>query len=102
MKMQTLLETHVTDQHLSPELIRRQPMSADVFAARCTTITKTLKGHEAHRALDLLTNALLEDLGYGAGIAIFEQAVTHWHADADPYPYNGPCPDCERGPHKDR
>lgn len=26
--------------------------------------------------------------------AIFEAAVAHWHAEADAYPYAGPCPDC--------
>lgn len=54
-----------------------------------------MRGHEAHRALDLLTNDVLRELGYGEGIDIFEAAVAHWHAEAHPYPYVGPCPDCE-------
>jgi hypothetical protein len=65
------------------------------FAARARAITAASCGHEAHRALDYLTNDVLRALGYGEGIDIFEAAVAHWHDAADPYPYRGPCPDCE-------
>lgn len=56
------------------------------FARRCREIVATLPGHPAHRALDLLTNDVLRDLGYGAGIDIFEAAVRDWHRDGLPYP----------------
>lgn len=69
--------------------------SPAAFAERCRAITATMHGHAAHQALDLLTNAVLSSLGYGEGIAIFELAVARWHSAGDPYPYAGPCPDCE-------
>jgi hypothetical protein len=72
-----------------------QPISPDAFALRAREIVRTLSGHEAHRALDILTNDVLRALGYGEGIDIFEGAVAHWHAAAHPYPHRGPCPDCE-------
>jgi hypothetical protein len=65
------------------------------FADRCREIVETSRGHEAHRALDLLTNDVLRSLGFGEGINIFERAVDHWHREADPYPYSASCPDCE-------
>lgn len=65
------------------------------FAARAREIVAASCGHEAHRALDILTNDVLRALGYGEGVDIFEAAVAHWHDAADPYPYRGPCPDCE-------
>ena len=71
-------------------------MTPEAFAAHCRRIVETMRGHAAHRALDLLTNDVLHALGYGEGVAIFESAVAHWHGDADPYPYGGPCPDCAR------
>jgi hypothetical protein len=71
------------------------PISPEDFAARAHAIVALSSGHEAHRALDILTNEVLRGLGYGAGIDIFETAVAHWHDAADPYPYRGPCPDCE-------
>ena len=70
-------------------------ISPEEFAARARAIVAASCGHEAHRALDILTNDVLRGLGYGEGIDIFETAVAHWHAAADPYPYRGPCPDCE-------
>lgn len=68
----------------------------DAFAAECARIVETMRGHEAHRALDLLTNQVLNSLGFGEGIAVFERAVAHWHAAADVYPYPAACPDCRR------
>lgn len=70
-------------------------MSPETFAERCREIVTTTRGHGAHRALDLLTNDVLNSLGYGEGIRIFEAAVAHWHAESHPYPYAGPCPNCE-------
>ena len=71
-------------------------MTAEEFAIRAREIVATMHGHAAHRAIDLLTNEVLRGLGYGEGIDIFENAVSHWH-DADAaYPHGGPCPDCER------
>jgi len=68
------------------------------FARRCREIVATMPGHPAHRALDLLTNDILRDLGYGAGIEIFEAAVRDWHRQGQPYPApTGPhWIDCER------
>ena len=71
-------------------------ITPEEFAARARTIVETMRGHAAHRAIDLLTNNVLRGLGYGAGIEVFEDAVGHWHdAEAD-YPHAGQCPDCER------
>jgi hypothetical protein len=70
-------------------------MTPQTFTIRCLEITSSLRGHEAHRALDLLTNDVLRALGYGEGVAVFEASVAHWHAARDPYPYSGPCPNCE-------
>lgn len=72
------------------------PMSAEEFAARAHRIVQTMRGHAAHRAIDLLTNDVLRGLGYGEGIEIFESAVAHWHNADTIYPHSGPCPDCER------
>ncbi len=69
--------------------------NAETFAAKCREIVASQCGHRAHRALDLLTNDVLRSLGFGEGIAVFEAAVARWHSAADPYPYAGPCPDCE-------
>jgi hypothetical protein len=74
---------------------RKVPMSPRNFAARCEHIVGSMRGHAAHRALDLLTNELLNSLGYSAGISIFEAAVALWHSEAHQYPYSGPCPACE-------
>jgi len=71
-------------------------MSAEEFADRARQIVETMRGHAAHRAIDLLTNEVLRGLGYGEGIEIFENAVGHWHEAAAAYPHGGPCPDCER------
>jgi len=71
-------------------------MSAQEFADRARHIVETMKGHAAHRAIDLLTNDVLRGLGYGEGIDIFEAAVGHWHEPDQVYPHSGPCPDCER------
>lgn len=65
------------------------------FAAACREIVASRRGHDAHRALDLLTNEVLRGLGYGDGIDIFEATVGAWHSAADRYPYVGPCPNCE-------
>lgn len=56
------------------------------FARRCREIRGTMSGHAAHRALDLLSNDVLQSLGYGAGVEIFEQGVREWHRDGLPYP----------------
>lgn len=70
-------------------------MSPAAFAERCREIVEAQRGHEAHRSLDLLTNDVLREQGFGEGIAIFEAAVARWHSEGDPYPYQGPCPNCE-------
>lgn len=72
-------------------------MNPDEFETACREIVREKAGHEAHRALDLLTNDVLRSLGYGAGIDIFEASVEHWHRAAHPYPYPEPCPNCEKG-----
>lgn len=69
-------------------------MKPETFASRCREIVTTMRGHEAHRALDFLTNDVLRELGYGDGIAVFEAAVARWHREEDAYPYTGVCPDC--------
>lgn len=56
------------------------------FARRCREIVDQMPGHAAHRALDLLTNDILGRLGYGAGVDIFEAAVSRWHWEGLPYP----------------
>lgn len=66
------------------------------FAEECRYIVETMRGHEAHRELDFLSNRVLSSLGFGEGVAIFEAAVAHWHSEAQPYPYPPACPDCER------
>ena len=72
------------------------PMTPKDFADRCRDIVETQRGHEAHRSLDLLTNQVLRELGYGEGVQILEAEVASWHKAADPYPYPpGPCPSCE-------
>lgn len=71
-------------------------ITPDEFAARARAIVETMRGHAAHRAIDLLTNNVLRGLGYGEGIETFEHAVGHWHDDAADYPHDGHCPDCER------
>lgn len=68
------------------------------FAIRCKLIVSTMRGHAAHSALDILTNDVLRQLGYGEGIDIFERKVAHWHRQHHPYPHQ-PCPDCE---HQDK
>ncbi len=60
--------------------------SPEGFARRCREIVATMPGHPAHHALDLLTNDILRDLGFGAGIEIFEAAVRDWHRVGQPYP----------------
>jgi hypothetical protein len=65
------------------------------FTARCLAIVTEMRGHEAHHALDILTNEVLREQGFGDGIATFEAAVAHWHQETHPYPHKGPCPDCE-------
>lgn len=69
----------------------------ETFAARCREIVRDERGHTAHRSLDLLTNDVLRDQGFGEGIDIFEAAVRQWHAAGDPYPYPLQCPNCEAG-----
>ena len=71
-------------------------MTAQEFADRAREIVETMRGHAAHRAIDLLTNDVLRGLGYGEGIEIFEAQVGHWHEADSVYPHIGPCPDCER------
>lgn len=73
-------------------------ITPDQFAGRCRAIVADLRGHDAHRALDLLTNDVLRQLGFGDGVTIFEAAVADWHRAADCYPYRGPCPTCEAAP----
>ena len=70
-------------------------ITPEQFASTSRWIVREHKGHAAHKLLDLLTNDVLRDLGYGEGIAVFESAVAEWHSAAHPYPYSGPCPDCE-------
>jgi hypothetical protein len=64
--------------------------SAAGFARRCREIIATMPGHPAHRALDLLTNDILREHGFGAGVDIFEAAVKDWHATGLPYPLIDP------------
>lgn len=71
-------------------------MSAQDFADRARHIVETMNGHAAHRAIDMLTNDVLRGLGYGEGIEIFEDAVSHWHTADTAYPHGAVCPDCER------
>lgn len=66
------------------------------FARRCREIVALMPGHAAHRALDLLTNDLLRDLGYGSGIDVFEAAVADWHRIGLPYPVSDGCADMGR------
>lgn len=70
-------------------------MTPEQFAAACGAIVETKRGHEAHRALDLLTNDVLRQQGFGEGIDIFEAAVSKWHQPSQRYPHIGPCPNCE-------
>jgi hypothetical protein len=70
-------------------------LSAEEFADRARAIVETMRGHAAHRAIDLLTNDVLRGLGYGEGVEIFERAVGHWHDAGAEYPHGGRCPDCE-------
>ncbi len=71
-------------------------MSAEEFAERARIIAETMRGHAAHRAIDLLSNDVLRGLGYGEGVDIFENAVGHWHEADAAYPHDATCPDCER------
>lgn len=80
------------------EGIRAAPparMTPSRFAARCRKILTTLKGHARHQAFDQVCEEALEAAGYAEGVALFEAAVRNWHGDHHPYPYGGPCPDCE-------
>lgn len=56
------------------------------FTRRCREIRRTMSGHPAHQALDLLTNDVLRSWGFGEGVDIFEAGVREWHAAALPYP----------------
>ncbi len=60
--------------------------SPEGFARRCGEIIQEMPGHAAHQALDLLTNDVLRELGFGAGIDVFETAVANWHRNGLPYP----------------
>lgn len=70
-------------------------MTPEEFANEMRAIVAKHSGHEAHRLLDLATNDVLRALGYGEGVDIFEREVAKWHEAAHPYPYRGPCPNCE-------
>lgn len=79
------------------EISRRVPaMSPEEFARRAQAIVDTMTGHARHRAMDQLSEQVLEAAGFGHGIRIFEAAVRNWHGEADPYPYPQACPDCEK------
>lgn len=67
-------------------------MTPEAFAMRCREIVSTMYGHDAHRALDALSNDLLRSFGYGEGVGIFEAAVESWHEDGAPYPRPGSLP----------
>lgn len=69
--------------------------NAESFVTECRRIVTEMQGHEAHRALDLLTNEVLCSLGFSDGIAIFEATVASWHKVDHQYPYSGPCSNCE-------
>jgi hypothetical protein len=71
------------------------------FAARARHIVETMRGHAAHRAIDLLSNDVLRGLGFAEGVDIFENAVAHWHETDATYPHVGSCPDCERAERED-
>jgi hypothetical protein len=64
-------------------------LTPKAFADECRKIVSTLDDHDAHRALDILTNRLLNSLGYGEGVEIFEAAVRKWHSSNAPYPFPG-------------
>lgn len=68
----------------------RQAMTGDEFEARIDAIIATYppKCHAAHRAMDLLTNALLIEMGggYARGTAKWMAAIEGDHAEGNPYP----------------
>lgn len=72
---------------IAPFCRRPAERSPEGFARRAREIVDMMPGHAAHRALDLLTNDILRDVGFGAGIAVFEAAVARWHRDGLPYPH---------------
>lgn len=55
------------------------PLSAREFAERAAHIVRSMTGDPAHRAMDALVMAQLTSLGFGEGVAIFEQAVAGRH-----------------------
>lgn len=71
---------------MGPSWIRPANHSPEGFARRCREIVANMPGHPAHAALDILTNDLLRELGFGAGISVFEVAVRGWHVNGLPYP----------------
>ena len=71
-------------------------MTPSTFAASARNILEVDRGHARHRAFDRLCEEALEAAGFGEGVAIFEAGVANWHSADDPYPHQGPCPDCER------
>ncbi len=71
---------------LTPSVSKPALMTPQQFSENCAEIVKNLSGHEAHRALDLLTNQVLSMLGYSEGIDIFEAAVREWHKAGLLYP----------------
>ncbi len=64
-------------------------MDPQTFASECRRIRKEYREHAGHRAMDLLTNKVLSDLGYSEGVEIFEEAVRDWHRPHRPYPFRG-------------
>lgn len=66
------------------------PMSADDFERRIDEIIAAHppRSHAAHRAMDLLTNDLLQQFGGGfaRGGAKWLAAIEGDHADGNPYP----------------
>lgn len=49
-------------------------------------IREVMRGHEAHRAFDILSNVILIGLGYDGFVSEFERGVAGWHDDHSPYP----------------
>lgn len=45
-----------------------------------------MHGHAGHRAADAAMSQVLSNLGYGEGVALFEEAVRGWHDDNERYP----------------
>jgi len=64
-------------------LTASKAISPAEFAAAVTHIVETMSGHEAHRALDTLSNQTLSALGYGEGVSLFLEAASKWHPQGE-------------------